>query len=101
MNVSKEKSEGPPPRILANELSLWTFKLGETRYQADDTEHMFAWVDFVGKWANVKKSIDWEDLEERAYFLNMLYVWCEKNLTPFPLEKTLNFSEDNTASEAN
>lgn len=98
---SREKSEGPPPRILANELSQWTYLHGETRYQADDTEHMFAWLAFVSEWANVKKPLDWEDLEERSHFLNMLYVWCEKQSMPFPLEKTLNFSENKSASEAN
>ncbi len=68
---------------------------------------MFAWMYLVSKWANIKGSVDWEDLEERAHFLNMLYAWCEKNNMPFPLEETpeninepLNFSGDNAASEA-
>jgi hypothetical protein len=103
MSDSKEKSEGPPPRILVNELNRWTFRYGETKYQADDTEHMFAWMYFVGKWANIKGKVDWEDLEERAHFLNMLYVWCEKNNEVFPLEEinsALNFSGNETASEA-
>jgi hypothetical protein len=106
MSVSKGTSNEPPPRIIASELNHWIFKHGEAKYQADDTEHLFEWLQFVNKWANVKKTIDWEDLEERVYFLNMLYAWCDRSGIPFPLEESsektneaLNISEDKTASE--
>lgn len=90
MSGSKEKSKEPPPRILANELSRWTFKSGEKSYPADDTSlvGMFAWQALVNEWADVKVSIDWEDLETRAHFLNMLFVWCEEHNKPFPLAET-------------
>jgi hypothetical protein len=108
MNAFSGKYREPPPRILVNELALWTFKSGETSYQADDTEHMFAWMKFVSDWADIKNPVDWEDLETRAHFLNMLYAWCEQNKREFPLQEkpenftaTLNFSGDNLPSLAN
>ena len=79
------KSEEPPPRYLFSELHRLTFTVGETSYRADDTEHTFLWMKFVQNWANVKGSVDWDDLEERAHFLNKLYVFCEQNNVPFPL----------------
>jgi hypothetical protein len=102
-NVSNAVSNDPPPRYLASELHQLSYQFGETRYQADDTEHMFAWMFFVDKWADIKSKVDWEDLETRAHFLNMLYVWCEQNNTPFPLEninEPLKVSEDKPASQA-
>ena len=86
-------SEEPPPRYLFSELHRLTFNVGETSYQAD-TEQAFAWMKFVQQWANVKTPVDWDDLEERAHFLNTLYVFCERNTIPFPLtEEPEKFNE--------
>ena len=84
-NVSSVKRE-PLPRYLPSELHRLTFTAGENRYQADDTEHTFAWKQFIADYANVTGDVDWEDLEERAHFLNMLYEFCEAQGIPFPLE---------------
>lgn len=94
MNVSSVRPE-PLPRYLPSELSRLTFKVGENRYQADDTEHTFAWIQFISGYAKLKGDIDWDDLEERAYFLNMLYEFCERKGKPFPLEDSEpeNFNE--------
>lgn len=81
-----ERSKEPPPRFLFSELDQLTFKVGEARYNADDTEHTSLWIAFIADYADVTGSVDWEDLEERAHFLNMLYVHCEEQGIPFPLE---------------
>ncbi len=94
MSAFNAKSEEPPPRYLFSELNRLTFKVGETSYKADDTEHTFLWMKFVQEWANVKTPVDWDDLEERAHFLNKLYVFCKQNNIPFPLtEEPENINE--------
>lgn len=94
MNVSSVKHE-PLPRYLPSELNRLTFKVGDNAYQADDTEHTFLWMKFISDYADVTGKVDWEDLEERAHFLNMLYEFCEAQGMPFPLEeaKTENIIE--------
>jgi hypothetical protein len=82
----RERSKEPPPRFLFSELDQLTFKVDETRYKADDTEHTPMWIKFISDYADVPDSIDWDDLEERADFLNLLYVYCEEREIPFPLE---------------
>jgi hypothetical protein len=84
-NVSSVQHE-PLPRYLPSELSRLTFNVGESRYRADDTEHTFLWMKFVADYADVTGAVDWDDLEERAHFLNMLYEFCEREGMPFPLE---------------
>lgn len=87
-NVSKETSKEPPPHFLANELATLTFTVGGFTCPADDTSlsGMFRWAVFVHEYADMKSDPDWEDLEERARFLNMLYEWCEQQSIPFPLQ---------------
>lgn len=85
MNVSSARRE-PLPRYLSSELCRLTFKLDGKTYQADETEQTFAWTTFIANYADVTGAIDWEDLEERAHFLNMLYEFCEAQGIPFPFE---------------
>ncbi len=87
-NVSSARLD-PPPRYLITDLNRLTFKRGETAYQADDTEHTSEWIAYISEFANLKPGIDWDDLEERAYFLNLLYVFCEQKATLFPFEENL------------
>jgi len=84
-----ERSKEPPPRFLFSELDQLTFTVDETPYKADDTEHTLQWVKFISNYADVTNPIDWEDLEERADFLNLLYVYCEERDIPFPLESEI------------
>jgi hypothetical protein len=85
-NVSSAKPD-PLPKYLVTDLHRLTFKVGEKTYQADDTEHTFAWTRFISDHANIKGSVDWDDLEERAHFLNMLYAHHEALGKPFPLDE--------------
>lgn len=83
-NDSNAKRD-PLPRFLVTDLSQLTFQSGENTYQADDTEHTQAWAQFVSQHANVPSTIDWDDLEERAHFLNTLYAYCSSKGKTFPL----------------
>jgi hypothetical protein len=83
-SVSSAKRE-PPPRFLVTDLNRLTFRIGESAYQADDTDHTPEWAQFVGEHANVARVIDWSDLEERVHFLNMLFAYCSAKGKPFPL----------------
>lgn len=94
MNDSNARPD-PPPRYLVTDLRRLTFRSGENSYQADDTEHTFLWMKFVADYADVTGKVDWEDLEERAHFLNMLSAHCEKQGVPFPLDE----SPDENATE--
>ena len=85
-SVSSVKRD-PPPRFLVNELSRLTFRIGESAYQADDTDHTSELCQFVAEYANVSAAIDWADLEERTHFLNMLYVHCSSKGKGFPLDE--------------
>lgn len=83
-NVSNARHD-PLPRFLVTDLNRLTFQSGENTYQADDTEHTQDWTHFVTAHANVPDTIDWDDLEERAHFLNALYAYCSVNEIAFPL----------------
>lgn len=86
MNIDND----PPPFFLSNELHGLTFRVnGEAEaYKANDTSPsgMFAWASMVAKVANVKGQINWLSLDERAHFLNKLYVFCQQKNYPFPFE---------------
>lgn len=46
-----------------------------------------AWVRFISEYAEVPDGLDWEDLEERAHFLNMLHEYCRDQEIAFPLQE--------------
>jgi hypothetical protein len=102
-NVSSEKRE-PLPHFLVNELHQFSFRIAGETFQADDTEHMDAWKAFVNQYAVVSDAVDWEDLEERARFLSMLYEYYEGRADPFPLQGSLSvkiYEKDNFFSAGN
>lgn len=84
----------PQPRFLLSELRQWTFQNDGNRYRADDTEHTAAWIRFISMHAELPEDLDWEDLEERAHFLNMLSEHCEKRGIPFPLQEAEKINEN-------
>lgn len=86
MNVSNVKHD-PLPRFLVTELHQWSFQIDGQIYPSD-TDNVAMWQRFVAEHANVSEDLDWEDLEERAHFLNMLYEHCESRSLVFPLQRT-------------
>jgi hypothetical protein len=89
-NANTDTRNDPPPYFLVTELRGLTFSHAGSLYHADDTSNsgMVAWTTLVERWANVRDVIDWENLEDRAHFLNTLYAFCLQNNLTFPLQKT-------------
>lgn len=91
MNDSNESiDDDPPPFFLSNELHGVTFCMPEREqpFHTDDTSEIgvSAWTRKVEQVASVKGKINWQSLDERAHFLNKLFVFCAQKNLRFPFQ---------------
>jgi hypothetical protein len=75
------------------DLSRLTFKLDESDEQALEYDAENAPDDVFAAYAqslaNIKGSVDWSDLEERAHFFTKLFLFCQAQQFDLPYHENL------------